>query len=165
MKHIKLYEQFVNEAKWDTSTGITSSDSLLMGACHTGNEIGKYEDQKVYALFLDKNTVEPMFRSSLQQTIVSDANAYPTEKLIDAAMHLASQPYGVHVKEKAISSGKLYVKFNSTEYTYEFKGGKWMGSKTSRGKVQEVPMSLYEFMSALVACKFKEVGKKEVGSK
>jgi len=163
MKHIKLFEAFVSEAKWDTSRGIVSNDSLLMDAVHKGREIGRYEEQKVYALFTDQDTIDPKFRSPLQQTVVTDKNAYSEEKLIDAAMHLAH--YGVHVKENAISSGMLTVKFKSVTYTYEFKSGMWMGSKEERGRVQELPMSLYEFMSALVACKVKEVGEKEVGSK
>ena len=149
MKHIKLFEQFVNEAEWVKVWAINDYaplDSGLWKAAGNGRNLSRHKPQEVNDIFQDG-------------TIISNKSEYSTELLTDAAYALASE--GVNVKEKPIQNGVLVVKFSNIEYSYEFKGGKW----TASAGPFEGPMDIYEFITALVARKYKNFKDKSVGSK
>ena len=111
MKHIKLFEQFLNEAEWAKVWAINDYaplDSGLQKAAGNGRNLSRHKSHEVNDIFQDG-------------TIISNKSEYSTQLLTDAAYALASE--GVNVKEKPIQNGILTVKFSSIEYSYEFKDG------------------------------------------
>lgn len=141
MKHIKLFEQFVNER-----------DTKLYSAAGNGRYIARYKDTRgAYADWHDN------------RTIVTNPSEYSTEILVDAANALAEA--GIQVKEKPIQDGILTVKFGGTTFSYQFKGGKWVVIINADGQTSEVPKNIEEFIRGLVSKKYLKFKDKKVGSK
>ena len=142
MKHVKLFEQFVNE----------SSDMRLDSAAGNGRSIGKYKGHTGASSEWKDN-----------QTVISNASEYSIETLTDAATALRLS--GIQVKEKSIHDGILTTKFGGTSWTYQFKDGKWVASVTDSNGTAEAPKDIYEFIRFMVARKYIRFKDKSVGSK
>ena len=147
MKHVQLFEQFVNEAVWDIGKYGTESypitDGGLETAAYNGRQLGRYKSSEAKVIW---NT---------PGQVVSNKNEYSTQKLTDAAYALAGE--GVQVKEKQIQKGILVCK----EFKYQFTGGQWLATFGNR----EQPMNIYEFIEATVASKYIWEGDKNYGTK
>lgn len=144
MKHIKLFEQFVNEAAW---TDRKANSTQLIKAAADGRYIGRYKESK------------GVIEEWENETAVTNASEYSTDTLIDAAYALGDA--GVNVKEKLIKDGILSVKFGGFTYSYEYKNGKWMASGQGSPKAKDI----YQFITYVVAQKYVKFKDKAVGSK
>lgn len=142
MKHIKLFEQFVNE----------SSNMSLQSAAANGRSIGRYNGATCASAEWKDN-----------QTVISNASEYSTETLSDALVAL--RQLGIQVKEKPIQDGILTTKFGGTTWMYQFKAGKWVASVTDSNGTAEAPKDIYEFIRFMVARKYIKFKDKLVGSK
>jgi hypothetical protein len=142
MKHIKLFEQFVNE----------SSDMSFASAAGNGRSIGRYSGSTGASAEWKDN-----------QTVISKASEYSTEILTNAASAL--RDLGIQVKEKPIQDGILTTKFGGTTWSYQFKGGKWVASVIDSNGTAEAPKDIYEFIRFMVARKYIKFKDKLVGSK
>tara|TARA_B110000902_G_C13815588_1_gene401560 strand:+ start:87 stop:530 length:444 start_codon:yes stop_codon:yes gene_type:complete len=147
MKHVHLFEQFINEATWDQGVYGTESypitDGDLGTAAFNGRQLGRYKSSEAKEIW------------KKQGTVVSNKNEYSTQKLTDAAYALSEQ--GVQVKEKQIQKGILVCK----EFKYQFTGGQWLATFGNR----EQAMNIYEFIEATVASKYIWEGDKNYGTK
>jgi hypothetical protein len=141
MKHIKLFEQFIDE----------SNDMPLLSAVGNGRDIGRYRGATGASAEWDN------------QTVISNESEYSTEILTNAASAL--RDLGIQVKEKPIQDGILTTKFGGTTWTYQFKGGKWVASVTGSNGTAEAPKDIYEFIRFMVARKYIKFKDKLVGSK
>lgn len=141
MKHIKLFEQFVNE----------SDDMSFASAAGNGRSIGRYSGSTGASAEWDN------------QTVISNASEYSTEILTNAASAL--RDLGIQVKEKSIQDGILTTKFGGTTWTYQFKGGKWIATVAGSNGTAEAPKDIYEFIRFMVARKYIKFKDKLVGSK
>jgi len=137
MKHIKLFEQFIDE----------SNDMPLLSAAGNGRSIGRYSGATGASAEWDN------------QTVITNASEYSTEILTNAASAL--RDLGIQVKEKPIQDGILTTKFGGTTWTYQFKGGKWIATVGDA----EAPKDIYEFIRFMVARKYIKFKDKLVGSK
>lgn len=142
MKHVKLFEQFVNEL----------NDMGLQSAVANGRSIGRYRGATGASAEWKDN-----------QTVVTNPSEYSTEILIDAASAL--RDFGIHVKEKPVQDGILTTKFGGTTWSYQFKNGKWIASVTDYNGTAEAPKDIYEFIRFMVARKYIKFKDKLVGSK
>jgi hypothetical protein len=141
MKHIKLFEQFIDE----------SNDMGLLSAVGNGRDIGRYRGATGASAEWDN------------QTVISNASEYSTEILTNAASAL--RDLGIQVKEKPIQDGILTTKFGGTTWTYQFKGGKWIATVAGSNSTTEAPKDIYEFIRFMVARKYIKFKDKLVGSK
>lgn len=148
MKHIKLFEQFVNEE-------ITIDMDIhlaLASAAGNGRSIGRYQEGRgAYADWQDN------------QTVVTNQSEYSIEILTDASIVLRTS--GIQVKENLIQDGILKVKFGGATFSYQFKGGKWVAIIEGSGGTSESPKDIYEFIRGIVAKKYIKFKDKSVGSK
>jgi hypothetical protein len=142
MKHIKLFEQFIDE----------SNDMALQSAAGNGRSIGRYSGSTGASAEWKDN-----------QTVISNASEYSTEILTNAASAL--RDLGIQVKEKSIQDGILTTKFGGATWTYQFKDGKWIASVTDSNGTAEAPKDIYEFIRFMVARKYIKFKDKSVGSK
>lgn len=148
MKHIKLFEQFVNEE-------ITIDMDIhlaLASAAGNGRYIGRYQEAR--GAFAEWND---------NKTVVTNQSEYSIEILTDASIVLREA--GIQVKEKPIQDGILTTKFGGTTWTYQFKGGKWVAIVTDYNGTAEAPKDIYEFIRFMVARKYIKFKDKRVGSK
>ena len=148
MKHIKLFEQFINEK-------ITIDMDIhlaLASAAGNGRYIGRYQESRGASAEWKDN-----------QTVISNASEYSIEILTDASIVLRQS--GIQVKEKPIQDGILTTKFGGTTWMYQFKAGKWIASVTDSNGTAEAPKDIYEFIRYMVARKYIKFKDKQVGSK
>jgi hypothetical protein len=141
MKHIKLFEQFIDE----------SNDNRIATAVSNGRDIGRYSGATGASAEWDN------------QTVISNESEYSTEILTNAASNLKT--LGIQVKEKPIQDGILTTKFGGTTWTYQFKGGKWIATVAGSNSTTEAPKDIYEFIRFMVARKYIKFKDKSVGSK
>ena len=142
MKHVKLFESFINEAVWDIGKYGTEAypitDGGLETASYNGRQLGRYKSSEAKVIWKTPGQV------------ISNKNEYSAQKLTVAAQ-------GVQVKEKQIQKGVLVCK----EFKYQFTGGHWLATFGNR----EQPMNIYEFIEATVASKYIWEGDKNYGTK
>lgn len=148
MKHIKLFEQFVNES----ITIDMDIHMALESAAGNGRSIGRYKGPTGASAEWKDN-----------QTVISNKSEYSTEILTDASVVLRQS--GIQVKEKPIQDGILTTKFGDTSWSYQFKGSKWIASVTDSNGTAEAPKDIYEFIRFMVARKYIKFKDKSVGSK
>lgn len=148
MKHIKLFEEFVNEA----ITIDMDIHMALQSATGNGRSIGRYHGATGASTEWKDN-----------QTTISNASEYSIEILQDAAVVLRQA--GIQVKEKPIQDGILTTKFGGTTWSYQFKNGKWIASVTDSNGTAETPKDIYEFIRFMCARKYIRFKDKSVGSK
>ena len=150
MKHIKLFEQFVNENR--------ILDIDINKAAGHGLSIGKYDDAKI-----DKTT--PYWAEGFDHVvsamntfpdkngnIVSDENAY-SEEILEYAAKVGADIAGVKLKFK---NGGLYSnKVKGVEMSFEFEGGKWVGTRKEGALQRGGAMDIYQFIQQFVALSIK----------
>ena len=142
MKHIKLFEQFIDE----------SNDMSLQSAAGNGRSIGRYNGPTGASAEWKDN-----------QTVISNKSEYSTEILTNAASAL--RDLGIQVKEKSIQDGILTTEFGGSTWTYQFKSGKWTATVTDSNGTAEAPKDIYEFIRFMVARKYIKFKDKLVGRK
>lgn len=151
MKHIKLFEQFINES--------VVVDIHVFNATHNGWKIGKYDDATInkYTPYWAEGfdymvTGLDTFPNDKQGNTVTDEYAYSEEVLQYAAEEGTSQA-GVKLKFK---NGGLYSnKVKGAAMSFEFKGGKWIGMRKEGAIERGGPMDLYQFLEQFVALSVK----------
>lgn len=144
MKHIKLFEQFVNE---NESSQYEYPGTTVGNAVNNGRSVGRYKDPSYLSWNKD------------YLTTVTNKNEYSVELFEEAIRELKSA--GITAKDTA-NDKKLVIEFTrNSKHVFEYKDGKW-GSHDGSGS-DLLPMNLYQFIFRLCVKRYHLYKDKPVG--
>lgn len=143
MKHIKLFEQFVNET--NDYSEYQYPGTTLANATTDGRYWARYKD------------IASISRLRDNLTTVTNKNEYSVDVFEEAIAELAK--VGITAKDTA-EDKKLVIEFARNQmYTFEYKDGKW--GDTGSGTI--LPMNIYQFVLRVCAFRYDKYKDKPVG--
>ena len=145
MKHIKLFEQFLNEA--NDYSEYQYPGTTLQDAVKDGRYWARYKD------------IASISRLRDNLTTVTNENEYSVDVFKNAIKALKES--GITAKETA-EDKKLVIEFTRKGvFVFKYLDGKWV--RTTLDERSSLPMNIYQFLLTVAAYRYDDYKDKPVG--